>query len=896
MARTKPAETPLMHQYREQKARHPDAILFFRLGDFYEMFFDDAVLCADKLELQLTSRDKAREDGVPMCGVPHHAARSYIVRLTEAGYKVALCEQMEDPRHARGLVKREVVRVVTPGVMVDEEALDPKIGRYLCAVAAPAGGAADLGLATLDVSTGEFRAAQLPGLDALLAELARIAPHELLVSADALASGAALAGLPARLAGCAVTTIEPTAAAAATAVLEDALADDLHNLGLTGRPLAAQAAADAVAYARATQPAGALPLARLEVYDADAALVLDEAAIRNLELCATLMDGKKRGSLLGVLDRTCTAPGGRLLRRWLLYPLIDVAPIRRRHDAVASLVERATLRGELRQALAAIADLERLAGRVSLRVATPRDLGLLRDSLLRLPALARLLSAAPSGPHEPTGLLPSERPELLAIERLGETLLGAAAALAAELARALVDEPPAGLRAGTLVRDGYCPVVDENRRLADGGKDDLLAIERRERERSGIASLKVRYNRVFGYYLEVTRTHLGKVPADYVRKQTIATGERFVTEELADLEAKILAAQELLAEREAAIFAELCDRVSRHVPILLTLGLRVAQVDCLAALAEVAHQHGYVRPEVDESTAVTIVDGRHPVVERMVPAGGFVPNDCRLDAEREQILLITGPNMAGKSTYMRQVAHIVLLAQMGSFVPARSASVGLCDRIFTRVGAADNLARGESTFMVEMRETSAILRGATRRSLVVLDEVGRGTSTFDGVSIAWAVTEYLHDALGCRALFATHYHELALLAHSRRRIRNLCVAVREHAGEIVFLRRVVEGGASRSYGIDVARLAGLPRSVVARARQILGELERGQGPARQKDQLDLFAATAPSDPALADAVAVAAPSVAERIVLDRLRAADPDRLTPMDALGFLADLRAALPS
>jgi DNA mismatch repair protein MutS len=510
---------------------------------------------------------------------------------------------------------------------------------------------------------------------------------------------------------------------------------------------------------------------------------------------------------------------------------------------------------------------------VSLGVATPRDLGKLRDSLARLPELAAVVSGE--------GALAGGVPELLELE---PRALAELAELERELALALVDTPPPASKDGGFIRDGFCERVDEHRGLADGGKDAILGIETRERDRTGIGVLKVKYNRVFGYYIEVTRAHLGRVPDDYVRKQTIANGERYVTSELAELESKILAAQEALLTRELELFGRLCALVAARTRTLIEMGARVATMDACASLAELAHVAGYVRPEVDDGELIEIIEGRHPVVERMVPTGEFVPNDCRLDPAAEQVVLITGPNMAGKSTYMRQVAHIVLLAQMGSFVPARRARIGLVDRIFTRVGASDNLARGESTFMVEMRETSAILAGATRRSLVVLDEVGRGTSTFDGVSIAWAVTEFLHDAIGARTLFATHYHELCALAEIRPRIRNKSVAVREHGGRIVFLRQIVDGGASRSYGIDVARLAGLPRSVVARARQILAELERarelGEGA-----QLGLFAAAQLPEPA----PAMSSPGADQ--VVARLRAVDPDRLTPLEALTLLAELR-----
>jgi DNA mismatch repair protein MutS len=935
VARQKPADTPLMRQFLDVKERHPDAIVFFRLGDFYEMFFEDAVIGARALDLTLTTRDKGRDDAVPMCGVPHHAARGYIAKLTERGHKVVLVEQVEDPKQAKGLVRREVVRVVTPGVMLDDEVLDPKAARYVAAIvpharaapakgrgaaaapaAAPAAPAAPggWGLAYLDVTTGEFRATAAASIDALVDELARVGPREVLAHADDLADDGAAAPVRAR---CRVpwSAVEPPTAAAARASLDAELPDAAAALAAPAAAAVASAAAAVLAYARATQPAGSLPVTRLAVYDAASAVVLDEAAIANLELVQTLIGGRKQGSLLDVVDETRTAPGGRLLRRWLLYPLTEVAPIRRRQDAVAWLVERPALRAAAQADLAEIHDLERLAGKATLAVATPRDLARLRDGVARLPQLAaRLAAGQGGGPIAPGGgagaAVLEGLPDLLDLSRVATPAL---AALAARLDAALVADPPAMTKEGGFIRDGHDATVDECRRLADGGKDALLAIETRERERAGISSLKVRYNRVFGYYIEITKSHLQRVPADYIRKQTVATGERYVTPELAELESKVLAAEQTLIEREGALFAGLVADVATHAPALAAAGAAVAAVDALAGLAEVAERRGYVRPTVDDGAVIDIADGRHPVIEALLPAGSFVPNDCRLGGvtpagglDEPQLVLITGPNMAGKSTFMRQVAHIVLLAQVGAFVPARAATIGVCDRIYTRVGAADNLSRGDSTFMVEMRETAAILAGATRRSLVVLDEVGRGTSTFDGVSIAWAVAEHLHDAIGARTLFATHYHELCALAEGRPRIRNVSVAVREHKGEIVFLRQVVPGGASRSYGIDVARLAGLPRGVIARARQILGQLEGGAAlgaSAGATAQLTLSLA-APSGGGAGAAGGAPAPEprspprggrvpdvdAAAAAVVARLRALDPERMTPLDALVALADL------
>jgi DNA mismatch repair protein MutS len=859
------SDTPLMRQYLEVKDQHPDCIVFFRLGDFYEMFFDDAVVVARALDLTLTSRDKGKENPVPMCGVPHHSSRHYLAKLIEHGFKVAIVEQMEDPKSARGIVKREVVRIVTPGTIIDDDQLDPKAAQYLAAALVEEDRA---GVAYLDVTTGEFAASELPSLE-LIDELARLAPREILYD------GFDAAPLRARLS--AAWTVPPTVPGDSRRFLEEALGHPLSNgpgEGLTS--LALRAGAAVLTYARQTQPKGALPLTRLKPYRPADHLVLDESTRANLELFATLQGGHKRGSLLHVLDETRTSMGGRLLRRWMAAPLTDVAQIRRRLDAVAWLVEHATVRTELRAELAEIYDLERLAGRATLGVASPRDLAFLARSLSRLPGLRAGLAAALVASAE--GRL--DHPELL---ELGEDLCGD---VAGDISRVLVDDPPAQWKEGGFCRRGFHAELDELLDLSEGGKSKLLEIEARERERSGIASLKIRYNRVFGYYLEITRSHLARVPADYVRKQTLANAERFVTPELAEYEAKILTADERRVALELSTFEELRRQAAQAAPRLLALGEVVARLDALASLAEVAHASSYARPDVDEGLRVEIEDGRHPVVEKLAAAGKFVPNDVTLDPEDAQLLVITGPNMAGKSTALRQVALITLMAQMGSFVPARRARVGLVDRIFTRVGASDNLGRGESTFMVEMRETATILKHATRRSLVVLDEIGRGTSTYDGMAIAWAVAEHLHDRIGAKTMFATHYHELCALEGARPRVRNFSTAVREWKDEVVFLHKLVPGGASRSYGIQVARLAGLDRSVIARAREIVASLERGEDvngarvPSPDGDQLSLLAP--PSAPLQSSAV--------ERA----LAAADLDGMSPREALAFLAELQAKL--
>jgi DNA mismatch repair protein MutS len=861
-------ETPLMRQYLEVKERYPDCVVFFRVGDFYEMFFDDAVTVARAIDLTLTSRDKGKEDPTPMCGVPHHAARHYLAKLVDLGFKVAICDQVEDPKVAKGIVRREVTRVVTPGVILDEEQLDAKRGLYLAAVRPGNGGA--IGFAYLDVSTGEFGCTELAGEAALDAELTRLAPRELL-----LPSGAAseLRSRP----GVAVSDAAASTPADDRALIENALAATVGEIGIEGWPLALAAAADCVRYARATQPVGTLPLSRLTLYRAAEQLVLDETTVRNLEIFATIAEGKKQGSLLGLVDETRTAMGGRLLRRWLAAPLTDVGKIRRRHDAVEWLVERAALRADLRAQLAEVYDLERLAGRVTLGVASPRDLVALARSLERLPAIAALLAAASSETLAP--------PELCALS--GD--LGGA--VRDDIAKTLVEDPPVVWREGGMIRRGCHAELDELTDISDGGKGQILAIEARERERTGIASLKVRYNRVFGYYLEITRSNLSRVPADYVRKQTLSNAERYVTPELAEHEAKVLGADERRVALELELFGQLRARVAAHSRLLSSLGEQVATLDALASFAEVAHTAGYARPEIDAGQVLTVEEGRHPVVERLAApreSGGFVPNDVHLDPDDAQLLVVTGPNMAGKSTAMRQVALIALLAQSGSFVPAKRARIGILDRIFTRVGASDHLSRGDSTFMVEMRETAAILRHATRRSLVLLDEIGRGTSTFDGVSIAWAVAEHIHDRIGAKTMFATHYHELCGLADSRPRVRNFQVAVAESPPgseqRVVFLHRLIPGAASRSYGIEVARLAGLPRAVIERSRALLAQLEvRSAGPAAPSPQLALFptANAAPADPAAAEVAA-------------RLRAIDPDDLSPRAAHALLAELRGKL--
>ncbi len=870
--------TPMMRQYQETKARYPDCMLFFRLGDFYELFFEDAVQAAEALQITLTARAKG-DDKVPMCGVPYHAARGYVAKLLERGFKVAICDQVEEPGKS-AIVKREVTRVVTPGTILDDQVLDPREAAYVGAVALRHGGGG--GLALLDASTGELRAGEFASDIRLVDELRRAAVRELLLRrADAGSPrGAAL------VRDIAVPLAERDDEEWARP--EERLrrhfgVASLDGFGVGDLAEGLAAAAATLHYVEETQRAAAVHVDRMSRLGTDSVLLLDEATRANLELERTLTGGKRKGTLLALLDRTVTAPGGRRLAEWLRWPLSDPAAIEQRLDSVAELSGAAILRDELVDALRPIADLERLLSRLALGQGNARDLRALANTLLALPTLADLLERRAGG--EPSALLRASATEIRGLE-----------ALAARLDAAIAEEPPATHADGGIIRRGHSAELDRLIDLSNDAKGTIARLEAGERARTGIGSLKVRYNRVFGYYLEVTKPNLHLVPSDYQRRQTTAGGERFVTPQLKELEEQVLGAEEKRLQLEDRLFDELRAMVLGEGSRIRTAASAVASADALLALARVATERGYVRPEVDTSEVLEIVDGRHPVVEATLPAesGAFVPNDLTVrsssgDADVPQVLVITGPNMAGKSTVLRQAALITLLAQMGSFVPARRARIGIVDRIFTRVGASDDLARGRSTFMVEMTETASILHNATRRSLVVLDEIGRGTSTFDGVSIAWAVAEHIHDVIGCRTLFATHYHELQDLARERPRVQNLTVAVREVGDKVVFLRKLVLGGASRSYGIEVAKLAGLPVAVLVRAREILENLEalevdeaghaslsrpgvrRREAPAAQ---LGLFGA--PPDPRLE----------ALRRELERM---DVDRLRPIEALQLIAE-------
>jgi DNA mismatch repair protein MutS len=869
--------TPLMQQYREIKARHQSAILFFRMGDFYEMFYEDAETAARVLGLTLTARNNGGAAEVPLAGVPVKAGPEYLRRLVQNGYRVAICEQVEDPKLAKGIVRREVVETVSPGVAFADDLLDGARNNFVVALVLPGartGGPGIVGLAAADVSTGELRLCSVP-LAELDAALARFAPRELLLPRGS-------AALPRTAALDDVLVTEREAWEFDESMARDDLARQfdvrgLDGLGIERDDAAAIGAAGALLrYLKEMQPAGVPHLARPVVERVGSAMPLDEMTRRNLELVESLRGTDVAGTLLAVLDRTMTPMGARLLRQWLLAPLVDRSAIDLRLDAVGALVRDGSARDALRTALDGVRDVERLGGKAAAGRATPRELAALGASLHRLPEVERA-TARLSGAGVTAQLM---------------TQWDACAELASSVLATLVERPPIQIGDEATIAVGMDTELDALRALRDGGKDAIAAIQAEERARTGIPSLKVGFNKVFGYFIEITNANKDLVPADYQRRQTLTGAERFVTPALKEYEEKVLTAAERIETRERALFDALRASVGREIGRVQCAARIVAELDVLASLADVAAREGYTRPMLTDGYGLDITGGRHPVVERMMPRDKFIPNDVQL-VEDARLIILTGPNMAGKSTILRQVGLIVLMAQTGSFVPAASATIGVCDRVFTRVGASDNLVRGQSTFMVEMAETSAILHTATRRSLVLLDEIGRGTSTYDGVSIAWAVSEHLHERVGCKTIFATHYHELVQLADELVAVRNYNVTVREVGDEILFLHRLQPGGADRSYGIEVGRLAGLPASVIARAREVLALLEgeaehlvpalapvapgvtrtrRAHGVA-SIDQLGLFAA--PAQP---------------HVVVDELRRLDVNTLTPLAALQLVAEL------
>ena len=859
-----PETTPMMQQYLKIKEENKDAILFFRLGDFYEMFNEDAVLASQELDLTLTSRDRSRpeEERTPMCGVPYHSCEGYIARLIAKGYKVAICEQTEDPAAAKGLVKRDIIRVVTPGT-VDSSMLEGSQANYICGIYLDEESA---GVCFCDVTTGRTHATAFSGaerLEHVVNELGRFSPAEAVLSPGAAAEGA-LRDLLGEKFRCRAEA-RPAACfklEACTRQVERQYGREA--AGQVPRPAALLALGGLLGYLYETQRTDLSYIEDLEYYEQGRFMELDLNARRNLELTATLRGKEKRGSLLWVLDRTRTAMGARLLRSWLERPLLSVAAIRRRLGAVEELVRDAVAREELTAVLAGINDMERLIGRVVYGSAGGRDMASLRASLERLPGLRAQLAPL-------TAPLLRELAEGLdTLEDVYELLC-----------RAIVDEPPFSVREGGFIRPGYDGEVDRLRGILSGGKNVIAEVEAREKEKTGIKSLKVGYNKVFGYYIEVSKSYYSQVPETYIRKQTLANCERYITQELKELENTVLTASDRATGLEYDLFQELRGQVGAQMGRVQAAAAAVAALDALCSLAAAAVRGRYCRPEVDESGVIEIHEGRHPVVERVLKDSLFVPNDTYMGERENRVAIITGPNMAGKSTYMRQVALITLMAQIGSFVPARAARIGVVDRIFTRIGASDDLSAGQSTFMVEMTEVADILKHATGRSLLILDEIGRGTSTFDGMSIAQAVLEHCSRRLGAKTLFATHYHELTELEDTLSGVKNYCIAIKSRGDDLVFLRKIVPGGADRSYGIEVAKLAGLPETVVKKARTILKDLEHQSG-------------RTPPLLAAPKSEQVSLEALGEAEVIDRLRRTQPDTLTPIEAMGLLYELKQKL--
>ncbi|MBI2223146.1 MAG: DNA mismatch repair protein MutS [Acidobacteria bacterium] len=863
--------TPAMRQYLDAKRQYRDAILFFRMGDFYEMFYEDALVAARALELTLTSRSKDSQGGaIPMCGVPHHAADGYVARLVRKGFRVAICEQVEDPRKAKGVVRREVVRVVSPGTLTDAAYLDAREPAFIMSIAGGEG-PAPIGVALMDVSTGEFIATEYPGdagRQSLADDLGLLRPREVVLAAGApppVAFGPA--GTGPRVTEADAWTFEFESAR--RALLDQLRAKSLAGFGLDGQAAAVSAAGALVQYLRDTQKVDLAHVRELSFRRGGDALIIDPTTLRHLEIVEGA-GGGRAGSLLEEIDRTVTPTGGRLLRSWLLRPLLSIERIQDRLDAVEEFAFRSTERAKLRETLKTVHDMERLVARAALGTAGPRDLVSLRQSLAAIPRVRLVLEDLQA---------PLTRSIISEMEEVAD--------VRDAIAATVVDEPPALAREGNCVRDGVDPELDDLRRVSRSGRLLIAEMEDAERKRTGIASLKIRYNRVFGYYIEISKSNLGAVPADYHRKQTIAGGERFITPALKEYEEKVLGADERILEREAEIFERLRASVAAESPRIQDAARTLATLDVLAALADTAALGDYTKPHVHDGDELVAVDARHPVVERH-SADPFVPNDITLDGASNQLVILTGPNMGGKSTYLRQTALLVILAQAGSFVPARSAKLAIVDRVFARVGASDNIARGQSTFMVEMQETANIMHSASSRSLVILDEIGRGTATFDGLSLAWAVAEHLASNPKARpkTIFATHYHELTDLADAVPGVANFHVIVREWQDEIVFLHKIVPGRSDRSYGIQVARLAGLPPRVLARAREILAGLERDElsrggrpslsaEPVEPQRQLGLFRS----------------PAAEDHPVVRRLRDIDVNRLTPLDALTLIADLK-----
>jgi len=872
--------TPMMKQYMETKSQYQDCILFYRLGDFYEMFFDDALTASRELEITLTGKNCGQEERAPMCGVPYHAVEGYLNKLVSKGYKVAICEQMEDPKQAKGIVKREVVRIVTPGTNVDTQALDETKNNYIMCIVYIAD---RYGISVADISTGEYLVTELPDSSRLLDEISRFVPAEIICNEAFYMSGMDLDGLKDRF-GTTIYSLESwyfDDSLCREKLLEHFHVSGFGGLGLEDYDCGIISAGALLQYLLETQKNSLSNLTHITPYVTGKYMLLDSATRRNLELCETLREKQKRGSLLWVLDKTKTAMGARMLRKYVEQPLIDKKEIVLRLDAVEELKEQAISREEIREYLSPVYDLERLLTKITYGTANPRDLTAFKTSLEMLPPVRYLLEEMQSG------LLKEIYQDMDSLEDLC-TLLKSA----------IRDEPPIAMKEGNIIRDGYNEEVDKLRRAKSDGKDWLAKLENEEREKTGIKNLKIKYNKVFGYYLEVTNSYKSMVPDYYTRKQTLANAERYITPELKELEDMILGAEDKLYALEYELYCGVRDQIASQVERIQRTAKAVASLDTLASLALVAERNGYVRPNINEKGVIDIKDGRHPVVERMIPNGTFIANDTYLDDKKHRISIITGPNMAGKSTYMRQTALIALMAQIGSFVPASKADIGLSDRIFTRVGASDDLASGQSTFMVEMTEVANILRNATSRSLLILDEIGRGTSTFDGLSIAWAVVEYISDSrlLGAKTLFATHYHELTELEGKISNVNNYCIAVKEKGDDIVFLRKIVKGGADKSYGIQVAKLAGVPDLVIERAKEIVEELSNEDITAKVSEIAAKERTTKKKQKTRRyDEVDIAQMSLFDTVkdddVLEELKNIDVGNMTPIDALNTIYRLQ-----
>jgi DNA mismatch repair protein MutS len=854
--------TPMMKQYNRIKAEYPGTILFFRMGDFYETFGDDAVLTSKVLRITLTSRGHGKGGKIPLAGIPYHALDSYLHKMVNAGHKVAICEQVEDPKKAKGIVRRDVVRVVSPGTVLEDSMLRGRENNYLAAIAKGDG----FGLAVVDVSTGEFLATEVTGKDAvkrLKSELVRYSPAECLVGPDIGCRG--FERISEGDLNCTVTEIEAQAFDAKTAMqtITEQVTD--HDLG--DMPLALGAAGATLSYLREMQKGSLGQIKGIKAYEINDFMMLDSVTLRNLELFCNIRDGEKSGTLFELMDRTVTPMGTRTLRAWISKPLMDTDYINRRLDSVEWLFRDRTLRAELREYLDEVRDLERLVARSIHGSANARDLIAIKTSLAIVPHILKTLK----------GKLPSLLTEI-------EGKIDPCEKLAMKISEAIADEPPMGLREGGIIREGHNADLDELREMAASGSKWMATLEDAERQRTGIKTLKIKYNKVFGYFLEVSSSYIDRVPDEYIKKQTLANSERFITPDLKEKESQILTATERSTALEYDLFSEVRNEVAEQAAALQSTASALGTLDTLAALAELASLNDYNRPKVNDSSAISIVDGRHPVVESLL-SERFIPNDTKLDMKRNRVTVLTGPNMAGKSTYMRQIALIVLIAQTGSFVPARSASVGVVDQIFTRVGAFDDLTRGQSTFMVEMTQVSNILTNATKRSLILLDEIGRGTSTFDGLSIAWAVTEYVHSRkVGAKTIFATHYHQLTELEELLDGVVNYNIAVKEQKDDIIFLRKVIPGSTNRSYGVQVAKLAGMPLEVVERAKVLLKQIEEQaivdlQSPRFKKrkktyTQLVMFDEIQATDP-----------------VREELKSIDVDHITPMQALHKLHELK-----